>query len=281
MMQGTGLLRAAAIGAIALLGLKVVGFVYDQTPADQEVAARAPRPGELPHFARSIAKARQNYVPVDPDVTGSVSKKEDDKAKDKDKAKDAKPVAPAPDTPSELSKAGVFNGKIPPTPAERALLERLGERRGELDSRAREIDTREKLLENAEKKLESRIGDLRTLEEKLGDTFQKKTKVEAQGFKNLVTMYESMKPKDAARVFDRLPHDVLIPVVQEMNPRKMSEVLASMTPESAEKLTVALAMRARDANSRLGPPTADNLLPAGELQAIDPAAGRGATQRTN
>ena len=58
-------------------------------------------------------------------------------------------------------------------------------------------------------------------------------------------MYEAMKPKDAARVFDRLGLDVLVPVVQQMNPRKMSEVLAAMSPDRAEKLTVALATATR------------------------------------
>ena len=36
----------------------------------------------------------------------------------------------------------------------------------------------------------------------------------------------------------RLGLDVLVPVVQQMNPRKMSEVLAAMAPDRAEKLTV-------------------------------------------
>jgi flagellar motility protein MotE (MotC chaperone) len=81
-------------------------------------------------------------------------------------------------------------------------------------------------------------------------------------------MYENMKPRDAARVFDRLSIDILVSVVLQMNPRKMSEVLAAMTPESAEKLTVALANRAKGRGDEMaGAPAA---LPANELQAITP-----------
>ncbi len=84
--------------------------------------------------------------------------------------------------------------------------------------------------------------------------------------RNLVLMYETMKPKDAARVFDRLAHDVLVPVVLQMNPRKMAEVLAVMSPEAAEKLTVALAQRARGAAPERA---AQAPAPMNELPAID------------
>ncbi|MBE7245717.1 MAG: hypothetical protein INR63_12245, partial [Actinomycetospora chiangmaiensis] len=95
---------------------------------------------------------------------------------------------------------------------------------------------------------------------------------EKQGLKSIVTMYETMKPKDAARVFDRLGHDVLVPLVVAMNPRKMAEILAVMQPEAAERLTVALANRARGTGTVQA--QASPALPPGELPAIDPAPGR-------
>ena len=69
-------------------------------------------------------------------------------------------------------------------------------------------------------------------------------KQEADRFKGIVTMYENMKPKDAARIFDRLDLNILIEVSTAMNPRKMSAILAQMTPDTAERLTVELANRA-------------------------------------
>jgi flagellar motility protein MotE (MotC chaperone) len=57
-------------------------------------------------------------------------------------------------------------------------------------------------------------------------------------------MYENMKAKDAARIFDRLDMRVLIEVATQMNPRRLSDVLAAMSSESAEKLTIELASRA-------------------------------------
>ncbi len=256
-----GLLHAVAVGSFVLLGVKVVAIWAGPTDrAHADVARATPQALERAAsadgavFGRALFKARGLTV-ADPDTTGSV-----DKEKDGKKAKDAKePAAPPP--PAGTNKADIFNGAQPLSPAERALYERLGERRGELDQRASDLETREKLLQGVEKKLESSIQDLKANEEKFA-ALQKKESAASQTLKNLVTMYEAMKPKDAARVFDRLSHDVLVPVVLQMNPRKMAEVLAAMSPEAAEKLTVALAMRGngdqRPANTALPP----NELPA-------------------
>ena len=56
-------------------------------------------------------------------------------------------------------------------------------------------------------------------------------------------MYESMKAKDAAKIFDGLDMRVLIDVAKAINPRTMSEILAQMLPENAQRLTVELAAR--------------------------------------
>ena len=62
---------------------------------------------------------------------------------------------------------------------------------------------------------------------------RKKDEAEAARFKGLVTMYETMKPRDAAKIFDRLDVGVLIEVASQINPRSMSEILALMSPDTA------------------------------------------------
>ncbi len=57
-------------------------------------------------------------------------------------------------------------------------------------------------------------------------------------------MYESMKPKDAAKVFDRLEMPVLYQIASQIAPRKMSDILGLMSPEVAERLTTEMARRA-------------------------------------
>ena len=71
-----------------------------------------------------------------------------------------------------------------------------------------------------------------------------KEDAEAQRLKNLVTTYENMKAKDAARIFDRLEMRILVEVASLINPRRMSDILGQMSSEAAERLTVELANRA-------------------------------------
>ena len=261
MIGGLRLIDGVVIAAIALLALKALGFFSAPRRADSAAAAAssavAQQP-ELPKFARVLAHARSNYVPSDVAITGAVGEKEKEKADTAPGEAAAKPPAEATPQPSSTS--------------ERALLERLGERRDELQQRAREMDMRERLLEDAERKLEGRINELKTLEEKAEAAATKRGDTEAGALRNLVTMYESMKPKDAAKIFDRLSHDVLVPVVLQMKPAKMAEVLAVMAPEAAEKLTVALATRAKGLSVETRAASA-SALPPTELPAIDqPAA---------
>ena len=175
------------------------------------------------------------------DITGSAGPKPAEK-----------PAEPKPDKPAAKAPEPKPDGKVVPldagrlaSAAERALLERLQERRQELEARAREIEIRENLLKVAEKRLEARAGELKEVEGRVQAANGKKDEGEAERYKGLVTMYENMKAKDAAKIFDRLEMRVLLEVVSQINPRRMSDILGLMTPEAAEKLTVELANRGK------------------------------------
>ena len=167
------------------------------------------------------------------DITGSVQEKPREEA--------AKPAATAAPEAAKLDGASAKPEQSRPvSPAERAILERLQSRRQELEARAREIDIRESLLKAAEKRIESRIEELKAVESRISTaTGQKNAR-----FKGIITMYETMKPKDAAKVFDRLEMPVLIEIASQIAPRKMSDILGQMSAEAAERLTVELARRA-------------------------------------
>jgi flagellar motility protein MotE (MotC chaperone) len=121
------------------------------------------------------------------------------------------------------------------------VLESLAARRKVLDTREEEIATRERLLQAAEAKLQARNYELKALEAQLGGAPAEKEQEDQEKIKGLVAMYEAMKPKAAARVFDGLDMDVLISVARAMSPRRMSAIMAVMNPERAAILTTALA----------------------------------------
>jgi flagellar motility protein MotE (MotC chaperone) len=130
------------------------------------------------------------------------------------------------------------------SPAERAILERLQQRREQLEARARALDMRESLIQAAEKRLEGRVNELKSVEGRIHVAKTEKRAADAARFQDLVTMYENMKAKDAARIFDRLNMQVLVEVASQINPRRMADILAQMTPEIAERLTIEFASRA-------------------------------------
>jgi flagellar motility protein MotE (MotC chaperone) len=235
------LFPALIIGAAGLLVMKIAELATRDMPTIMEPA---PRVAQVPSGAAKLPQ-------IEPMFTGSTAKPEEKKPE-----------------PPPLPPAGQpVNLNAPATSAaERALLERLGLRRQQLEERQRELDTRESLLKAADKKLEMRINELRELEQKSTQT-QPQREAEQASLKNIVTMYETMKPKEAARVFDKLDMKVLVPVATAINPRKMAEILAAMTPEAATRLTIELAVR----NKRVaGAAPAAPAMPSNELQAIDP-----------
>jgi flagellar motility protein MotE (MotC chaperone) len=172
------------------------------------------------------------------DITGSVSETPDKVAKGDSKA----PAAKAPET-KPVGTAIPLDG---PSGAERAILERLQERRQELDTRARELDIRESLIQAAETRMAGQLTELKETEQRIKVATDQRDDAEAARFKSLVTMYENMKPRDAAKIFDRLDIGVLIEISSKIKPQQMADIMAQMSPDIAQRLTVELASRAQD-----------------------------------
>ena len=243
-LRDVRLLPVVLFATIALFTLKTVGLLIDGSYTLGDLGDRGDITGTLPGNSgdakpagkQSWAQQMFNY----PDVTGAVG---DDKPAEP-KPPGSRPTAKAADPPTGTKGwASVPLDGARRSPAEQAILERLQERRNELEARARELDMRENLIKAAEKRLEGRINELKELETRVNNLVQAKEEGEAARFKNLVTMYENMKAKEAAKIFDRLDLKVLMEVATQLNPRRMSDILAQMSPDAAERLTVALAAR--------------------------------------
>lgn len=213
-----------ATGCLAVL--KVAGILLD----GGYVLLDEPQPRK-PSWAQETLNYPMPGSKIDaPDVTGSVEAKKEEPPKGANEARPAETVvSQAP--PQQVS------------PTERAVLERLQERRQELETRAREVDIRESLLKAAEKRIESKVDEMKGVESRISAAAQQKEDADNARFKSLVVMYENMKPKDAGRIFDRLDMSVLIEVASRIKPQKMSDILAQMSGEAAERLTVELARR--------------------------------------
>jgi flagellar motility protein MotE (MotC chaperone) len=228
-------IRVIPVLVVAIAGLAVLkiaglvldgGYVFDYNPHATK---------------KSWAQDMLNFPggPKEEDITGSVH------GAPKEKKEEKKDEAPKPDAPETKSEGAAARPEENPiSPSERAILERLQARRQELDARAREVDIRESLLKAAEKRIEQRVEELKATEARISVASGQRDEAESARLKNIVTMYEAMKPKDAAKVFDRLEMAVLLEIAVQIKPQKMSDIMGLMQPEAAERLTVEMARRA-------------------------------------
>jgi flagellar motility protein MotE (MotC chaperone) len=216
-MGNLRLIPVVIFAAICLLAIKTAGFV---TVTGAQKAQSWSLTGE---FWRRVAGSANSDDLI---ITGATPEKKNDV--------NQPPMAALPKG-GDMRKGQKPQADGVQSPAERALLERLQERRQELEARARDLDLRENLLKAAEKQLDGRIDELKGLEGGNGEASDR--------IKSLVIMYEAMGPKEAARIFDRLDAGTLVQLVGHMNPRKVAEIMAKMQPEAAERMTLELARR--------------------------------------
>lgn len=120
------------------------------------------------------------------------------------------------------------------------LFNDLSKRRDILDNKEKKLKVKEALLEATKKEIELKYQELNKLSEEIKSLLDEHGKQEDKRITSLVKIYEGMKPKDAARIFDTLDIDVLISVVGRMSERKVSPVLAAMNPERVRTVTIML-----------------------------------------
>lgn len=119
----------------------------------------------------------------------------------------------------------------------------LTRRRANLDSREADIEMRDQVLKAAEARVDAKIATLKQLQDQINGLLTQRDAEQQKQVTSLVKTYSAMKPKDAARIFNTLPDDVLVPVAQQMKSDVLAPVLANMTADNAQRLTQKLASR--------------------------------------
>jgi flagellar motility protein MotE (MotC chaperone) len=174
------------------------------------------------------------------------------------------PPSPPQTSPSQTSPVPAAPvGPPPVTESEKALLQELRQRRQDLEQRADAVATRESLLVAAEQKLTARVAELQALQARLEGLSGAQKQREEAGWQGLVKLYETMKPKDAATIFNDLSMPVLLQLMDRMKDAKAALVMAAMNTDKARDVTAQLA-RMRTGRDASGAPIAGpNGSPAG------------------
>lgn len=230
-MMRLRLLPMVMLCAVAVLSLKVDALRRDwpglmvsdaQAKAGEEAATKASEP-----TSEDVAKP----------VSGKTA------MKDGMKPPEDTMKAEAEDTGGDKPVAPLVSGNI--SKGELEVLQSLAKRRETLEQRNEELRLRENLMAATEKRVEERIAKLKALEDQIKKLLRQHDKERDEQLNSLVKVYEKMKPKDAARIFEQLEMDILLQVTGRMKESKMAPVLAAMDPEKAKELTVELATQRR------------------------------------
>ena len=102
---------------------------------------------------------------------------------------------------------------------------------------------RQNLLAATETRIDQKIVELKSLEDSVKSLLKKYEEQETKRLLSLVKIYENMKPKDAARIFEQLDIDIMLLVAERMKESKIAPILAKMNPAKAKLITVELATR--------------------------------------
>lgn len=143
--------------------------------------------------------------------------------------------------PTTLAKANSWHSTSELTPSEVEVLQQLARRREALAARSDDIERREIVLRAAEQRIGQKLDELKGMQatlEKLLKSYdeQKKGQIES-----LIKIYENLKPKDAAQIFEELEMETLLMVAEGMKERKLAPVLAQLSPSRAKDITEELA----------------------------------------
>lgn len=165
--------------------------------------------------------------------------KEDAADGDKTAASEGEEAAEKPDEEEESSSVSVTDL----SESEIEVLQKLVERRDALEKRKKELDMRDNLLRASEARIDKKITKLKEIESTIQDLLKQYDDQQLKKLKSLVSIYEKMKPKDAARIFNSLDMEVLLDVSGLMKESKLAAILGKMNGERAKELTVELATR--------------------------------------
>ncbi len=216
------LLPVVAVAATVLLGLKVADLLAGGT-------------GTMTENAHAQAAAPSSAATPNPPVAPGVKA-----------AQTGQPSS----TPPSTSAASIDPQSL--SASEIDVLQQLSQRRAELDQRAGELDQREVLLQAAEKRIDEKIAKLQDLQSSITGDVQKRDAEDDQRIQSLVKIYEAMKPKDAAQIFEQLEMPVLLSVLGRMKELKTAPILAAMDPVKAKAVTTALAAKHNQTDATQG-----------------------------
>jgi flagellar motility protein MotE (MotC chaperone) len=138
--------------------------------------------------------------------------------------------------------AGSTTEETPPSSGDE-LLAAIRAREAQLDAEEKRLADRKQTLSVAEAKLAEQLAAFDKAQKNLEKTLALADEAAERDIARMTTVYENMKPADAAKIFDKMDVKFAAGLLARMRPDVAAQVLTGMTPESAYALTVTVASR--------------------------------------
>jgi flagellar motility protein MotE (MotC chaperone) len=164
--------------------------------------------------------------------------KEDEKEQALDPTKDPKIIQQALQ-PQELL-TNLPNMQSGYSKEEIKVLQELSNRRQTLDKTEESLNMRENVLKATENKLDQKVSELKSLQNQVSELMKGYDEKENIKYLSLVKIYENMKPREAAKIFDELDMNMLVAIVTRMKEVRVAPIIASMNPSKAKELSIEL-----------------------------------------
>ncbi len=160
---------------------------------------------------------------------------------------DAATEAQAPESPPPSDTTGITaalaTDPINFSQSEIELLLSLAARREQLAERERDVEQREAMLSALEKWIEQQIASLKDAKKRISALLEKQKTSQDKAMQRLVKVYENMKPKTAARIFDKMGKWILLRVAARMKEATLAPILAQMDPAKVNVVSAELVRR--------------------------------------
>jgi len=180
-------------------------------------------------MSTSAALAQSGQLPTEPAPTGNV---ESGTLTKNDSQLAVDPVLQAPDSDTPIDR-GEISG----------LITALTEREAQVAKREKKLEMRMRALSVADEEIEKRMASLAETERALRETLSLADQASEKDILRLTTVYESMKPKDAAALFEQMEPAFAAGFLGRMRPDAAANVMAGLSPEAAYSISVILAGR--------------------------------------
>lgn len=124
-----------------------------------------------------------------------------------------------------------------------ALADTLRLRGIAVDRALADMERRKQELAAAEHRIKARLEALKSAKAALSDANASRSAGTAEGIERLISVYDAMKPADAATILAALPPDFAAEILTRVQPEASARIIASIEPGQAAILTAHMGSR--------------------------------------